>query len=566
MNSITHLGGENTVTGSCHLLQANGLNILVDCGLAQGSDEVIPFAQWPVQPKQIDYLFLTHAHIDHIGRIPELVQKGFSGEIICSHPTKALLFPMLTDAMGFADLSKKEIHQLSKKIDELSWGFEYGHEFALKKGITFKLGRAGHILGSAFIKFTIPIRPDFVTPAKAGVQYPVSAGTPAPEPGTTSSLPRKWESSTPLQSSSPRRWGTRGASSTHQSLSSNTPHRQTEPRLSSNAASSLPRRRESSVPPQSSSPRRRGSRGSSIAHQSLSFNTPHLHTEPKQTPNTYTIIFSGDLGNKNTPILPDPDIPDPCDLLILESTYGNRLHENREDRLDRLNAALKRAIKDNGKIFIPAFSLGRTQEILFEFDRLFTRSEWQKKKIPVFVDSPLGLQITKIYSNLSSWWDKESSNLLNNDDHPFDFDHLYSVPSFKDHAELLKIPGPAIIIAGSGMCTGGRIIDHLISGLPEPKNDVFFVGYQAPGTPGHELSARSHQPTNVYLKGRKTQIKAKVEQLTGYSAHADQPGLIDWVQSMPSKPGKIKLVHGNPKAQKELRDNLIKLDLNIIEP
>ena len=475
--TITHLGGETCITGSCHLFQANALNILVDCGLAQGNDQVMPISQWQVQPRDIDYLFLTHAHIDHIGRVPELIQQGFAGEIICSHPTKSLLIPMLTDAMGFADLSEKEIQQLSKKIDELSWGFEYGHEFKLKKGITFKLGRAGHILGSAFIQFRIASQSDAVTPA--------------------------------LESES------------------------------------------------RSSEDKGGCRVKAC---------PQLDWGSGMTGGCYTIIFSGDLGNKNTPILPDPDIPDSCDLLILESTYGNRLHENREDRLGRLLAALARALADNGKIFIPAFSLGRTQEILFELDRLFSREEWQNRRIPVFVDSPLGLKITTLYTNLSSFWDKESRDLQQNGDHPFDFDHLYSVPSFKDHAALLDIPGPAIIIAGSGMCTGGRIIDHLISGLPEPQNDVFFVGYQAPGTPGHELLAMSHQPTNVYLQGRKVQIKAKIQQLTGYSAHADQQGLIDWVQSMPSKPGKIKLVHGDPKAQKELRDKLIKIGLNVIEP
>ena len=413
----------------------------------------MPLSQWPVKPGDVDYLFLTHAHIDHIGRIPELIQNGFAGEIICSHPTKALLVPMLTDAMGFADLSEKEIHQISKKIDEFSWGFEYGHEFNLKNKITFKLGRAGHILGSAFIKFTLSLDAE---PAQA---------------------------------------------------------------ISS--------------------------------------------VEEPESSDTYTIIFSGDLGNKNTPILPDPDTPDSCDLLILESTYGNRLHENREDRLEQLHAALIKALADNGKIFFPAFSLGRTQEILFELDRLFNREEWQNKKIPVFIDSPLGLKITALYSNFSSFWDKESRNLQQNGDHPFDFDHLYSVPSFKDHETLLDIPGPVIIIAGSGMCTGGRIVDHLISGLTGAKNNVFFIGYQAQGTPGHDIVKSS---PFVYLQGRKIPIKAKIHQLTGYSAHADQQGLIDWVQSMPSKPKKIKLVHGDPEPQKELRDKLIELGHNVIKP
>jgi metallo-beta-lactamase family protein len=486
MNSLTHLGGEHCVTGSCHLLQVGKLNIMVDCGLSQGNDPLIPFSLWPIQPKRIDYLFLTHAHIDHIGRLPELIQNGFDGEIICSHPTKALLGTMLTDAMGFADLSEKETLRLLKKIDELSWGFEYGQEFDLKKGITFKLGRAGHILGSVFIRFEIPL---------------------------------------------------------HAATSTQTVTPEEAPEYSPRAASFLLRKREAG-------------------------NSHALQYKPDSKNNTYTIIFSGDLGNKNTPILPDPDIPDQCDLLVLESTYGNRLHENRRERLNRLNSTLKRALADRGKVFIPAFALGRTQEILFELDRLFNSEEWRNEKIPVFVDSPLGLEITQVYSELASFWDKESQRLQQNGDHPFDFAGLYSVRSYQDHKELLDVPGPAIIIAGSGMCTGGRIIDHLIFGLSEPQNDVFFVGYQVPGTPGCDIVKYGLHKTEevpfVYLKDQKTPIKANVGQLTGYSAHADQQGLIDWVGSMSEKPGAIKLVHGDPKAQKGLRDKLIKLGHNII--
>ena len=147
---LIHLGGENTVTGSCHLLQANGINIMVDCGLAQGNDVLLPMKSWPVSPSEIDYLFLTHAHIDHIGRVPELIERGFSGEIICSHPTKALLSPMLEDAMGFSDMTEQQAAKILKTIDDLSWGFEYRETFSLKKGIKFRLGCAGHILGMFF--------------------------------------------------------------------------------------------------------------------------------------------------------------------------------------------------------------------------------------------------------------------------------------------------------------------------------------------------------------------------------------------------------------------------------
>jgi len=153
---IFHLGAESCVTGSCHLLQVGGLNILIDCGLAQGRDRPAPMAEWPVPPAKIDYLFVTHAHVDHIGRLPELVQNGFAGEIIATPPTQALLLPMLRDAMRFSDLSEKEATRLGSQIDKLTWGFEYGKVFDLEKGVQFKLGRAGHILGSCFIHFLAP--------------------------------------------------------------------------------------------------------------------------------------------------------------------------------------------------------------------------------------------------------------------------------------------------------------------------------------------------------------------------------------------------------------------------
>ena len=452
MPEIIHIGGEHTVTGSCHLMKTHDLHIMVDCGLAQGADHVAPISAWPVRPAAIDYLFLTHAHIDHIGRLPELIAHGFKGEIICTHPTKALLAPMLQDALTFSEFEKNAAKQILQTIDDLAWGFEYHQTFKLQKGIEFKLGCAGHILGSCFIRFTIP-----------------------------------------------------------------------------------------GYAPQS----------------------------PEQ--NSFSIIFSGDLGAKDTPILPDPDPPDSCDLLLLESTYGDRLHEDRTLRIERLGNILTHALADKGKVFIPAFSLGRTQELLYELDRLFAQKAWRDRAkqsnrwpVPVFVDSPLGLKITEIYSALSEYWDKEAKTLYSDGDHPIDFDHLYSIARYREHKQLLKIPGPAIIIAGSGMCTGGRIIDHLEEGLEERRNDIFFVGYQAEGTLGRDIIRYSrHTDGYVRLAGRKIPIKAKVRTLSGYSAHADQQGLIDWVESMPGKPGAIKLVHGEPQAQKILAEKLRLRDFKI---
>jgi len=428
------------VTGSCHLIRAKGLNVLVDCGIVQGKDSVCDMQSWPVAPVDIDYLFLTHAHIDHIGRVPELIQKGFRGEILTSHPTKALLGPMLMDAMSFTHMRSDMVARISGIIDELSWGFEYNQEFDLNKGVTFKLGRAGHILGSSWVQF--------------------------------------------------------------------------------NMADQI------------------------------------------------SVVFSGDLGAKNTPILCDPDIPDGCDILILESTYGDRLHGNRRDRLRVLGKILTQALNDNGKALIPCFALGRTQELIYEMDRLFSDQKLRvefpelnpRTKIPVFVDSPLGLEITKIYSGLSPYWDKEAKQILRQGDHPIDFDHLYGVKDHRDHLQLRDMEGPAIIMAGSGMCTGGRIVEHLKTGITDQKNDILFVGYQAVGTPGRDIIKYSKMPDGyVVLEGEKFYIKSKVYQITGYSAHADQKELLEWVGSMPEKPGEIKLVHGEPRTQDVLEKKLLRL-------
>ena len=247
----------------------------------------------------------------------------------------------------------------------------------------------------------------------------------------------------------------------------------------------------------------------------------------------YRVLFSGDLGCNDTPILPDPDPPDSCDLLVLESTYGDRRHPSRKKRVESLQNLLAKALADSGIVYIPAFALGRTQELLYELDRI-------GPEVPVFVDSPLGLKITEIYSNLVSFWDQEAKELLAHGDHPFDFKGLYAVRKLQDHDKLLTIRGPAIIIAGSGMCTGGRIVDHLEQGLDDPKNDVFFVGYQARGTTGRKI-----------LDG-KIRAKAGLHNLSGYSAHADQQMLVDWVKAMPIPPKEIRLVHGDDNARKAL--------------
>jgi metallo-beta-lactamase family protein len=275
-------------------------------------------------------------------------------------------------------------------------------------------------------------------------------------------------------------------------------------------------------------------------------------------------VFSGDLGNFDTPILNDPERAGRADVLFLESTYGDRLHGDRAHRMERLAALLDRCLSDGGKVFIPAFSLGRTQEILYELDRIFSSPAYQSRfprlsagaRPPVFVDSPLGLEITRVYSDLSDFWDDEAKALLTAGDHPISFKKLYGVEKHVEHARLLEIKGPAVIIAGSGMCSGGRIVHHLAAGIERPENDVVFVGYQAAGTPGRAIQEQAGGSGTVDLDGKKCTIRARVHTLSGYSAHADQKGLLDWVARMPAKPGRIHLVHGEPPARKALAAKL----------
>ncbi len=437
--TLSHLGGETCVTGSCHLVQTGGVNLLVDCGAVQGHDRAVPMEAWPAAPDAVDYVLVTHAHIDHIGGLPELIQKGFKGEILATHPTKALLLPMLNDAMSFSHLTEGETTRLADAIDRLSWGFEYGEECDLKGGMRFVFRQAGHILGSASVFL------------------------------------------------------------------------------------------KSQNPP-------------------------------------WSILFSGDLGTRNTPLLPDPEPPPACDLLVLEATYGDRVHESREDRIERLGQVLARALADGGKVYIPAFALGRTQELLYELDRLGSDESLRRKiprldrlrRVPVLVDSPLGLELTRITSGLSAYWDREAKALLRQGDHPLDFDQLYAVRSHKDHLRALEMPGPAVIIAGSGMCTGGRIVNHLKAGIEDPKNDLLFVGYQAEGTPGRDIQQFASRPNGtVMLDGERCRIRAGVHVLGGYSAHADQKELLAWVRAMPGKPRRIKLVHGEEAARKALAGILL---------
>jgi metallo-beta-lactamase family protein len=277
-------------------------------------------------------------------------------------------------------------------------------------------------------------------------------------------------------------------------------------------------------------------------------------------------VFSGDLGASDTPLLRDPEPQAAADLVVMEATYGDRQHPTRKRRIQQLGAVLSQSMADNGKVLIPAFALGRIQELLYEMDRLFTDPDYGtlfpelqgRERPPVFLDSPLGLDITEIYARLSDYWDQDARRLHRRGDHPLDFDGLYVVERHRDHRKLCDVRDAAIIIAGSGMCSGGRIVNHLQQGIENPANDILFVGYQAAGTPGRAIQENARRPGGyVLLDGERRGINARVHTLSGYSAHADQEGLTAWLDAMDAKPGTVKLVHGNQRARQTLAGALI---------
>jgi len=285
--------------------------------------------------------------------------------------------------------------------------------------------------------------------------------------------------------------------------------------------------------------------------------------------NEERFVFSGDVGSRHTPILYNPKSPERADVLVLESTYGDRIHEDREHRMGRLESILCRTMENRGVTIIPAFSLGRTQELLFELNRIFEQIEYKRSctlldKIDVIVDSPMALKLTDVYNDSKEHWSDDAKRVLSVDSQPLVFKNLIEIDESSEHrgtVDYLKRTGkPAIVIAGSGMCNGGRIMNYLKEFLDKDTTDVVFVGYQAFGTTGRYIQESAGKPDAfVTIDHRRIRLRAKVHTLSGYSAHADQQDLLQLVKGMPSRPKLIRLVHGEDHAKEVLKDKLEEL-------
>ncbi|MDZ7750201.1 MAG: MBL fold metallo-hydrolase [Gammaproteobacteria bacterium] len=279
------------------------------------------------------------------------------------------------------------------------------------------------------------------------------------------------------------------------------------------------------------------------------------------------VVFSGDLGAPHTPLLPAPRSPWRADVLVLESTYGDRVHERRGERQRRLRGVVEHALGNGGTVLVPAFSIGRTQELLYDLEGLIHRDgrrpagagvAWDE--LEIIVDSPLAARMTAGYRRLRHLWDAEALRRVRAGRHPLAFEQLHTVQSHGQHlrmvARLTATGHPAVVIAASGMCAGGRVVNYLKALLGDPRHDVLFVGYQAAGTPGRVIQRYGPSGGHVELDGRRFDIRAGVHTLGGYSAHADQASLLRFVRGMRHPPRQIRLVHGDEGAKRELQRRL----------
>jgi metallo-beta-lactamase family protein len=427
---VTFCSGAGTVTGANFLIEGNGKKFLVDCGLIQG-EKVADDMNWEkfsYDASTIDILFITHSHIDHIGRIPKLISEGFKGRIISTIPTKEITGIMLVDTAHL--LSRDTDHNLAEiyteeninKAMNLWETLEYGQKLNVDHGFQFSYKDSGHILGSGMLEIIY---------------------------------------------------------------------------------------------------------------------------------NNKKIIFTGDLGNSPSPLLRDTEKIENVDYLFMESCYGDRNHENRDDRKKRLAQVIKDNYDRKGVLMIPVFSLERTQELLYEIDTLIENN--LIPKMPIFLDSPLAIKLTAIYKKYEKYFNPQALKIIKGGDDIFDFIGLKMTNETEESKAILNVPNPKIVMAGSGMSNGGRILHHEKNYLPYKNNTILLIGYQSVGTLGRAIE---NGAKDVRIMGEDVRIKARVEMISGYSGHKDSDHLVEFVEDTAKTVKKVFLLMGEPKSSMFLAQRL----------
>ena len=427
---VTFCSGAGTVTGSNFLLEGNGKKFLIDCGLIQGEKlaDDMNWDKFPYDASTIDILFITHGHIDHIGRIPKLLHEGFKGKIVSAIPTKEITEVMLADTAHILSrdvehgLDKIYTAEANKKIMDMWETLEYGQKMNVDHGFQFLFRDAGHILGSGMIEIIY---------------------------------------------------------------------------------------------------------------------------------NGKKIVFTGDLGNSPSPLLPDTEVLSDVDYLIMESVYGDRNHEHAHERKKLLEEAIEDNFKRKGTLIIPTFSLERTQELLYEIDSLVKGN--RIPAMPIFLDSPLAIKLTAVYLKYEKYFNKTAKDIIATGDNLFSFPGLKNTENTEESKAILHVPSPKIVIAGSGMSNGGRILHHEINYLPHPDNTILLVGYQSVGTLGRSIEEGVKK---LRIMGEEVTLRAHVSVINAYSGHKDSDHLISFVEPMVDKLKKVFVVMGEPKSSLFLAQRL----------
>ncbi len=453
---ITFLGAAKTVTGSNFLVEAAGKKFLVDCGMYQGkvTEEFENSDPFLYDVNSIDFMLLTHAHIDHSGRIPKLYNEGFRGNIYATKATCDLCEIMLPDSGHIQEVevvwkNKKRIRQGEKALPplytaedaykclEIFKPVDYDDIVEIDDNISVRFNDAGHMLGSSIIEVWV--------------------------------------------------------------------------------------------------------------------------TEDGKTKK---IVFTGDLGNNDLPLLDSPTMISNADYLVMESTYGNRLHIRNDDKAKMFLDIVSETLDNGGRVIIPSFAVGRTQEILYEIDKLkeefsqdeeFARKYETLMKVPVYVDSPLAISATEVFKKNVDLFEDEIQEKIKRGDNPLEFNGLQFTQTAEESKALNQDTRPAIILSASGMCDVGRIKHHLKHNLWNPKSTILFVGYQAPGTLGRSIVEGAKK---VKIFGEEIAVNARVEYIEGYSGHADQTWLLNFIYSFTNPPKHVFLVHGEPEGQLELKEKI----------
>ncbi len=442
---LNFLGAVQNVTGSRHLLQANGTKLLVDCGLYQERQfKARNWEPFTVPPNSLDAVLLTHAHLDHCGLLPKLVKEGFKGKIYGTPATGEIAQIILMD---------------SAKIQE--------EDAEYKRKRHAREGRKG----------PFPVVPLYTTedvevccPLFSSVKY-----------------------KQPIQFAN-------GLEATF-----------------FDAGHVL---------------------GSSIIQIKAQINGQQR-----------TILFSGDMGRPDRPIVQDPASFEQADYVLIESTYGDRVHQGKEDTKKMIADVINSAKKAGGNIIIPSFALERSQELLYYINELML--EGTIPHLTVFLDSPMASKITKVFQHHRELFDEEMIEHVHNNESPFNFPELKITGTSDESKRIKHITGTNIIIAGSGMCTGGRIKHHLVNNITNPKNTIMFVGYQAEGTLGRIILEGKKE---IRIHGKKHQVKARIKRINGFSAHADRNELFTWLKKLKKPPRKIFIVHGETKSAHQFAD------------